>query len=185
SRPSLLQKVPDTWRHRAVVVIAFVSGVAACGGAVLWWQARPTSPSFPADEHAVELLLLDAAPPRTPADGGSDVGSLHVDSAVFLSGVVTSTIVRVESPDESLDVRAPALPVTVSTTGRFQSVDLTIIVRDCTAATRWTPVDRPFTITWRDEYGKVHTDRAGDFDGSVGTSLVRSIDAACDTAAGR
>jgi hypothetical protein len=153
---------------------------------VLWWQARPAPPPFRADEHAVELMLFEAVPPRThPSGGESEISPLQVDSAFLLSGAVTSTVLTISNPDHSLDVRAPALPVTVSPTARFQSVNLKIIVRDCKAATRWTPVDRPFIITWRDEYGKRHLDRAGDFDKSMATSLIRYIDAVCGNALNR
>jgi hypothetical protein len=132
------------------------------------------------DEHAVELLLFRAVPPRThPRGSAFRISPLEVDSTLLLSGAVTSTVLRISNPDDSLDVRAPALPVTVSPAARFQPLDLKINVRDCNAATRWTPVDRPFTITWRDEYGKVHLDRAGDIDRSIAGSLVRYIDAVC------
>ena len=97
-----------------------------------------------------------------------------------MSGGSTSTVVEIGALDRSLDVRAPQLPVTVSPTGRFQSVELSIIVRDCKAATRWAPTDRPFTVNWRDEYGETHLDRAGDFGRSVAISLTRYIDAVCE-----
>ncbi len=180
SRPPLFQEVPTQWRQHAVAFLGFVLGVAAGGGAVLWWQPRPAPSPFRADEHAVELMLFEAVPPRTPPSGWeSGTSPLQVDSAFFLSGAATSTVLTISNPDPSFDVRVPALPVTVSPTARFQSVNLTIIVRDCQAATRWTPVDRPFTITWRDEYGKGHLDRAGDFDGAMARSLIRYIDAVC------
>jgi hypothetical protein len=176
----LFQKVPTRWRQHAAAFLAFVLGVAAGGGAVLWWQARPAPPPFRADEHAVELVLFEAVPPRTHRSGWeSESSPLHVDSAFLLSGAVTSTVITISNPDHSLDVRAPALPVTVSPTARFQSVTLKIIVRDCKAATRWTPVNRPFTITWRDEYGQGHLDRVGDFDRAMASSLIRYIDAVC------
>lgn len=125
-------------------------------------------------------MLFEAVPPRTHQSGRkSEIGPLQFESAVLLSGAVTSTVLGINTPDHSLEVRAPALPVTVTPTARFQSVDLKIIVRDCKAAARWTPVDRPFTITWRDEHGREHLDRAGDFDRSVASSLIRYIDAVC------
>jgi len=167
-----------------VAFLAFVLGVAAGGGAVLGWQAPPGPPPFQVDEHAVELILFEVVPRRThPSGRGSENSPLQVDSALFLAGAVTSTVLGVEHLDRSLDVRAPALPVTVSPTARFQSVNLEIIVRDCKAASRWTPVDRPFTITWRDEDGKRHLDRAGDFDRSMASSLIHYIDAVCGNAA--
>jgi hypothetical protein len=185
----LFQKVPTQWRQPAVAFLAFVLGLAAGGQAVLGWQAppappRPAPPPFPVDEHAVELVLFEVVPPRTHPNGWESENSpLQVDSAVFLSGAATSTVFGVDSLDRSLDVRAPALPVTVSQTARFQSVNLEIIVRDCKAASRWTPVDRPFTITWRDEHGRRHLDRAGDFDRSMASSFIHYIDAVCGNAA--
>lgn len=188
SRPSLLQKVPARWRQPAALVLVLALGVAIGAGAVVGWQDphRPAPPEFHADEHAVELLLFEVAPLRTRSGGSeSEDGRLEVDSAVVLSGAVTSTVLGVQILDRSLDVRIPALPVTISPTARFQSVQLEIIIRDCTAATRWTPDDRPFTITWRDEHGKSHLDRAGDFDRSMARSLTRHIDAVCGKAARR
>lgn len=165
-----------------MALLAFALGVAAGVGAVLEWDdpPRPAASRSLVDEHAVELLLFAAVPPRThPRNWKSDKSPLHVDSAVLLSGAVTSTVLGVQTLDPSLDVHARGLPVTVSPTARFQSVDLEIIVRDCKAASRWAPVDRPFTITWRDEHGRSHLDRAGDFDRSMARSLTRYIDAVC------
>jgi hypothetical protein len=172
-----------------VAVLALVLGVAAGAGAVLAWQDPPAPPRpapspFRVDEHAVELILFEVVPPRTrPSRWESENTPLQVDSAVFLSGAATSTVLEVNNLDRSLDVRAPALPVTVSPTARFQSINLEIIVRDCKAASRWTPADRPFTITWRDEHGQRHLDRAGDFDRSMASSMVHYIDAVCGNAA--
>ena len=158
---------------------------------MLGWQApsgspRPAAPTFHVDEHAVKLVLFEVVPPRThPSGWGSGKSPLQVDSALFLAGAVTSTVLGVNHLDRSLDVRASGLPVTVSPTAPLQSVNLEIIVRDCKAARRWTPVDRPFTITWRDEDGKRHLDRAGDFDRSMASSLLHYIDAVCGNAAGK
>jgi hypothetical protein len=164
-----------------VVPLVFVLGVAAGGGAVRWWQDRPEPPPLRVDEHDVELVLFEAVPPRPrPVGRDGDVSPLRVDGALLLSGAVTSTVLGIDTLDDSLGVRAPALPVTVSPTGRFQSVSLRIVVRDCSAATRWTPDDRPFTINWRDEYGQVHTDRAGDFGRATAVSLLSYVDAVCD-----
>lgn len=180
SRPPWFQEVPTRWRQPAVAFLAFVLGVAAGGAGLLGWQARPGPPTFPVDEHAVELLLLEVVPPRThPSSRRSENSPLQVDSALFLSGAATSTVLGVENLDRSLGVRAPALPVTVSPTARFQPVDLEIVVRDCEAARQWTPVDQPFTISWRDEDGRRHLDRAGDFDRSLASALTHYIDAVC------
>jgi len=164
-----------------VAFLAFILGVAACGGAVVWWQARPAPPPIRADEHAVELVLFDAVPPPThPGARRSDFSPLLVDGALLQSGGATSTVYEIGALDDSLEVHAPELPLTVSPTARFQSVSLRIIVRDCKAATRWTPGDRPFVIKWRDEYDETHLDRAGDFGRSIGLSLISYIDAVCE-----
>lgn len=172
------------WRQPAAAVVALVIGVIAGGGGVLWWQSRPEPeqpPPLRADEHAVELVLFGADPPRAhPRGHESAAGPLHVDGAFLLSGLVASTILSIDTPDHGLEVRAPALPATVSPTDRFHSIRLEIVVRDCRAATRWTPGDRPFTIRWRDEHGRSHLDRAGDFGRAMAGSLVRYIDDACD-----
>jgi len=180
SRPSLVTRIPAKWGHLAVVFLAFLLGVAVCGGAVLWWQDRPTPPPIRVDEHAVEIVLFDAVPPQVHQGARiSDVSPLHVDGALLLSGGVTSTVFEIGALNRSLDVRAPELPLTVSPTGRFQAVTLRVFVRDCRAATQWAPGDRPFTIEWRDEYGEAHVDRAGDFGRSVAVSLTRYVDSVC------
>jgi hypothetical protein len=183
SRPPLLE---NRWRRPAAAFLAFVVGVAAGGGAVLWWQAEPEPPppSRP-DEHAVELILFEAEPSRThPGGAESETSPLQVDGAVLLSGLVTSTVLGIGLGD-GLDVRAPGLPATVSPTDRFQSVNLMILVRDCKVATQWTPGDRPFTIRWRDDFGRAHLDRAGDFGTTMANSLIRYIDGACASPADR
>lgn len=178
--------MPAQWRHSVVVLLAFVLGAAVGGGVVLGWPAipgmsGPAPPPLQVDEHAVRLVLLSAVPaPTHPRGRGCEHSPLHVDGALFLAGTVASTVVGVDSLDRSVDVRVAGLPVTVSPAARIQSVTLEIIVRDCTAAGRWRPLDRPFTISWRDEAGKRHLDRAGDFDRSMSRSLVRYVDAVCD-----
>lgn len=175
----LSEKIPTRWRAPSAAILAFVLGVAVGGGAGLWWwQSRPASPPARVDEHKVEPVLFEALPPQSPVGRGSEIIALHVEGAVLLSGVVTSTVLTVGAL-HGLDVRAPALPAKVSPTSRFHAVTLEIVVRDCAAATRWAPDDRPFTISWQDEYGKVHLDRAGDFDSSMSDLLTQYVDAAC------
>ena len=175
-----------------MAIVAFVLGVVAGAGGVLGWQARPEPPPagpsraepppFRVDEHAVELLLVEAAPPRSRPGGREPADSLlHVDGVVLLLGRATATVLSIGSLGGGLDLRAPALPVTVSPTTRFRSIDLDIVVRDCAAAARWAPVDRPFAITWRDRDGMEHTDRVGDFDRSMARMLTRHIGAVCGT----
>ena len=181
ARPPLLERLPTRRLTLAVCVVVFLLGAAAGAGTVLSSQDRPAEPrSVPADEHAVELVLFSADPPRThPGDRTSDAGPLLVESAVLLSGVVTSTVLSIDSADPGLGVRAPALPVTVSPTARLRELELRIVVRDCKAAAVWPPVDRPFTSTWRDEHGREHLDRAGDFDRTTARSLASHVDAVC------
>lgn len=173
-------RVPAGLRLLAVAVVALVVGAAAGGGAVLRWQARPEPMPARADEHAVELVLFAAGAVR-PGAGGSEAGAgpLRVDGALLLTGAVTSTILAIEGPRRGFEVRVPALPMTVSPSERYQAVSLDLVVRDCGTARRWTPGDRPFTVTWRDEYGRTHLDRAGDFGRPVARSLVRHVDAVC------
>ena len=164
-----------------MVFLALVLGLAAGAGAVLWWQARPEPPPFRADEHAVELVLFDALRPHTLSNSQrTEFSPLHLEGALLLSGGVTSTVLEIGAPHPSLKVRVPALPVTVSSTARLRSLQLRMTVRDCKTASPWTPGDRPFTIKWRDEYGQVHMDRAGDFGRSTAISLARYVDAVCE-----
>lgn len=167
--------------------LAFVLGAVIGAGAMLWRQAPPppsdsgerTEQPRRLDEHAVELLLLAPAASRTDPSGTGSAAGLQVHGAFLLSGAVTSTVLSIDSAHRGLDVRVRDLPVTVSPTARFQLVRLQLSFRDCRAATRWAPVDRPFTISWRDELGREHVDMAGDLDRSTAASLVRAIDAGC------
>jgi hypothetical protein len=165
--------------------VAFLVGVVAGAGAVLWWQAQPTPPTSPtpprvrADEHAVELVLFKAVP--KPGPTGEGAGPLHIDGALLLSGQIASTVLSIEFLGESLDVRAPRLPLTVSPSDRFRSIRLRVSVGDCERAIRWDqPGVRPFIITWRDAFDRTHTDRAGDFGKSTGDSMIRYMHAVCD-----
>lgn len=183
-RPPLWERVPAEWQPRVAALLAFVLGVAVGVGAVVTRQKPPEPAPFRVDEHAVELVLFQAVPTGSDPSGREvPVGPLHVDSGLLLSGLVTSTISAITMSAGGLDVRVPALPVTVSPTGRFQEVAVKVIVRDCGDAMRWTPIDRPFAITWRDEYGREHNDRAGDFGPAVATSLARYILSVCQVAA--
>ena len=178
----MLEKLPARSRQPAVALLALLLGAAIGAGSVLWWPQGPGPTPILADEHAVELVLFDATPTRMPPGRwNSGFAPLRVDGAILLTGALASTVSRIGALDDSLEIRAPALPVTVSPTARYESVTLQIFVRDCEAASAWTPGDRPFAITWRDEHGREHLDRAGDFDRSLGDSLTRHIDAVCAT----
>ena len=182
SRPPLFERIPPAWHQAAVAFAVLLFGVAAGGGAVLWWQARPAPPPFRADEHGVELVLFEVLPQRRhPSGRESDVSPLQIDGALLLSGGPTSTVLGIDALVHGLAVRAPSLPVTISPTGRFQPVTLEITVRDCRSARLWTPGDHPFTIRWRDEFDTTHLDTAGDFGRTVAMSLIRYTDAVCDT----
>ena len=162
------------------MLLALALGVAAGASAVHRWGAEPAPSAFSVDEHDVELLLFEATPARNPRRGqGTDAGPLRVHAAIFLSGAQTSTVTTINNPGGGLDVRAVGLPVEVSSDARFRSIDLAISVRDCAAATGWTPVDRPFRIAWRDDDGREHVDRGGDFDRTFARALVDYIDLAC------
>jgi hypothetical protein len=164
-----------------MTLLVFLVGVAAGGGGALWWGNEPVPPrAFRADEHAVELVLFKSGSGNMAQRGlGGEAVPLRIDGALLLSGLVTSTVSTISTPGDSLFVRVEALPVTVSPSDRFQSVSLEIMVRDCKAASRWRPVNRPFSITWRDAYGRTHRDRAGDFDRPMTDLLTSYIAAAC------
>lgn len=172
------ERVPAAWRTPAAALVAFVLGVAAGMGTMAWRQSGPEPAPLRVDEHAVELVLFRAVPARSRP--GASQATLHVDGALLLSGSVTSTILTIRASGSGLGLRVPALPVTVSPTARLQEVVLEVVVRDCGAAMRWAPKDRPFVITWRDEYDRVHTDRAGDFSPPMSAFFNRYLAAACD-----
>lgn len=176
----MLDKLPAGTRQPVVALLALLLGAAIGAGTVLWRQDPPRPTQLRVDEHAVELVLFDATPTRMPPGRwSSDFAPLRVHGAILLTGALASTVSRIGALDDSLEIRAPALPVTVSPTARYASVTLQIFIRDCETASGWTPRDRPFTISWRDELGREHLDRAGDFDPSLGDSLTRHIDAEC------
>ena len=178
-RSSAWDRLAPRWRRRVVVLLAFVLGVAAGVGALVWRQAGPEPRPPRVDEHDVELVLFRALP--TGGRPSERARPLTIEGAILLSGLVTSTIVSITASGDGLGVRVSALPVTVSPTARLREVALQLTVRDCKAAARWAPSDRPFTISWRDELGQEHLDRAGDLGRSVSGSITRYIQAVCDT----
>ena len=173
ARPPLLPPLPDRWRGRLTTVAACAFGLVLGGAAVLWWRDEPTpAPRVRADEHDVELVLFEVRSPTGTAR------PLRVDGAVLLSGTVASTVTGIETSG-GIDVLAPELPVTVAPKDRFRTVGLRVSVTDCERARRWEPSDRPFTITWQDEFDREHTDRAGDLSEETGDALRRYVDAVC------
>lgn len=188
ARPPLFERIPVRRRLPLVAVLAFALGAGGAGALVVGRQATSppvqNSSSEPGsfDEHDVELILFQASRARPRGGSSQSRGRVvHLESAVFLSGGLTSTILTVEALEPSLDIRASALPVTISPSNRYQLIALEIIIRDCEAANEWTPADRPFFITWRDELGKEHLDRAGEFNPTTATSLTREVNNACRT----
>ncbi|UPK75598.1 hypothetical protein MU582_02870 [Nocardioidaceae bacterium SCSIO 66511] len=159
---------------------ALILGAAAGVGAVLWLEDEPKPDAHVPHEHAVELVLLGQSASRVTQTAEPPIrGVVAVDAAVLLSGAVTSTVTDIKNLDRRLAVRAEGLPLTVSPADRFQLVDLEVKVRDCTAASNDESLDLPFTIAWRDEYGREHTDSAGDMNGAIRRELTGFIDQAC------
>lgn len=104
---------------------------------------------------------------------------MHVDSGLLLSGLVTSTVMSIEMPGDLLTVRARGLPATVSPDRRFHPITLEITVGDCESARGWSPPDRPLAITWTDELGRWHMDRAGDSVPAMADTIARFIEEVC------
>jgi hypothetical protein len=183
SRPAWFEKAPlhPSFRQTALALLLLAIGTAIGGAVASWWHPPPEPRPTHVDEHAIELVLFDAVSPvLRPQDQETDVGPLRVDGGLLLTGGVAVTVLEIGAPDPGLEVRAPALPASVSPSARFQTLSLRIDVRDCTSASRWTPGGRPFTISWRDEYGRSHLDKAGDSEPSMATSLTQYISAVCD-----
>lgn len=188
ARAPLLEGVQARWRLPVVAVLAFALGAGGAGALIVGLPApspptqNPSGESGSFDEHDVELILFQASRARPRGGRSASRGrAVHLESAVFLSGGLTSTLLTIEALEPSLDIRASALPVTISPSNRYQLIVLEIIVRDCAAATQWTPSDRPFFITWRDELEKEHLDRAGEFNRTTATSLTRQVETTCRT----
>jgi hypothetical protein len=54
-----------------------------------------------------------------------------------------------------------------------------INARDCGLASEWTPSSQPFTLTWQDDHGDLHSDTGGDHDASMELELMRYFDVVC------
>jgi hypothetical protein len=182
----VLDRLTPTWRRRGVVVIAVVLGVIAGGGVVRWTsdppEERPSSAAAP--DTTVRLVLSGVAtrPRASGRDGGAGSSPLRIDGVLLHSrGPGTATVTRIHRPGGSLSIRVRALPVTLSANDSFERVRLQVTARDCALATRWTPSAQPFTLTWRDDQGEHHTSIGGDHDASMELSLIRHMDAVCDT----
>lgn len=73
----------------------------------------------------------------------------------------------------------PALPVRLSANQSFERIRLQITARDCGLATAWTPSAQPFTLTWQDDHGDIHTETGGDHDASMELALIRYFNRVC------
>lgn len=130
-----------------------------------------------AARYDVRLILTDLV--ASTADGRGD-DSLRVDAVLLHSlGPGTATVTRIHRAGGSLVVRVAALPVALSGNHPIERVRLRITPLDCGLAAGWTPSAQPFTVTWRDEDGRVRTDPGGDHDASMSLALVRWVDRAC------
>jgi len=181
----LPDRLTPAWRHRGIIVVAFVFGVVSGGGAVYWWKDRPSeevqSPPTVADT-SVRLVLsrVVVAPRPNERNGNNGARPLQVDGALLHSrGTGTATVTKIHRPGGALAIRVSALPVRLSVNQSFERIRLQITPRDCVLATEWTPSAQPFTLSWQDEHGDVHVDIGGDHDWSMELSLIRYFDAVC------
>lgn len=194
-RTPLFDRLTPAWRYCGAIAIALVLGVITGGGAVLWWKDRPPnqlrSPpavaeelrsSPPVAENSVRLVLSGvAARTRSNAENGT-VGArpLRIDGALLHSrGTGTATVTRIHRPGGGLVIRVRVLPVRLSVNHSFERVRLQISPGDCALATQWTPSSQPFTLTWQDDRGDVHSQLGGDHDAPMELSLISYLDAAC------
>lgn len=183
-RPPLWQRVPDRWRQTAVVLLALALGMLLGAVVTHTWREDPApAPREPHEpvrthEHDVELVVLGAVLPErvTPERA---TRPLRLRAAVLLSGNEPSEVVDIDSLDGSLVVSVEGLPFTVSPSDRLHAVALEVVPRDCAAARRWPPDARPFAVTWQDQDGVEHTDRAGDHQPAAARAVRRYAKAAC------
>lgn len=187
TRAPLLDRLTPTRRRRGVVLVAFVLGVFAGGGATWWldgWpprDARAPSPPTAAGSD-VRLVLSGVVAPTQPngrnGTGGND--PLLIDAVLLHGrGPGIATVVRIHRPGGSFAIRAAALPVRLSVNHSFERVRLKITARDCGLAAEWTPSAQPFTLTWHDDHGDVHTDTGGDHDTLMELEMIRYFDVVC------
>lgn len=187
TRAPLLDRLTPAWRRRSVVLIAFMSGVVVGGGAAWWFADRSPievrAPSPPAAAGAdVRLVLSGVVSPRQVKDPHGTVGNdpLRIDAVLLHGrGPGNATVTRIHRVGGSIAIRAPALPVTLSVNHSTERIRLEITARDCGLAAEWTPSAQPFTITWQDDHGDIHTDTAGDHDVSMELALIRYFDVVC------
>jgi hypothetical protein len=165
-----------------------VLGVVGAGGASWWWDswsskdAGAPSPTAAAGTE-VRLVLSGVVAPR-PSNGRNGHGGsepLLIDAVLLHGrGPGTATVARIHRPGGSLAIRVSALPVRLSVNHSFERIRMKISARDCGLAAEWTPSAQPFTLTWQDDHGAIHTDTGGDHDASMELALIRYLDAVCD-----
>ena len=124
---------------------------------------------------------------RTSDRNGTLVAApLRIDAVLLHGrGSGSATVSRIHRPGNSLSIRAPALPVRLSVNHSFERIRLHISAQDCPMASQWTPSAQPFTLTWRDDHGDVHTGIGGDHDAAMELALIRYLDAVCAISVGR
>ena len=191
TRTPLLERLAPRWRLGGVALGALVLGVIGGGGAAWWWnEQRPpetraaTGPAAAGTE--VRLILSRVATLTRPEERLGAVGNypLRIDAVLLHSrGPGTATVTRIHRPGTSIAIRAEELPVALSANRSFERVRLEVTPRDCRLATEWTPSSQPFTLTWRDEQGDVHTDTGGDHDASLEVRMLEYFDRVCGSAA--
>lgn len=180
-------------RRRGTVLLASVLGGIAGAAGVAWWEgqhdteARPPDPSASAVADVRLVLTGVELPVRSNRAGGDAAPApLWIDGALLHSrGPAIATVVRIHRASGSVTIRTPALPVRLSANKSYEPVRLQITPRDCALATEWTPSAQPFTLTWRDEHGDVHSDTGGDHDALMELALIRYVDEVCDAHAPR
>lgn len=188
----LLEGLTPTWRHRSVVLLAFVFGVIGGAGGARWLNdQRPEEApaAYGPDAAGTDVrLVLSGVAPRRPHDrnGTGGVDPLRIDGVLLHSrGPGTATVTGIHRAGGSIAIRVPALPVRLSVNHSFQRIRLEVSPRDCGLASEWTPSAQPFTLTWQDAHGDVHHDTGGDHDASMELTLLDYLDAVCDSQATR
>lgn len=193
TRAPLLDRLTPTWRHRGVVLSAFVLGVTGGGAAALWWDgwslrdARAPSPPAAAGTE-VRLVLTKVVTPTRPSDRNGTSGNepLLIDGVLLHGrGPGTAKVARIHRSGGSLAIRVPALPVRLSVNHSFERIRLKVTARDCGLAAEWTPSAQPLTLTWHDDHGDTHVDAGGDHDASTEVALISYFDGVCGDQAPR
>lgn len=185
-RASWLDRLPPVWRQRARLLAACAVGVACGAGVASWWtDQRFDPPSAVAEDQGsgatrqapdVRLVLTGV---RSGADAGD--GPLTIDGVLLHGrGSGTATVTDISRPGRAIDIRTPALPVTLSVNRSFERIRLRLSPRDCALATEWTPSSQPFAVTWEDQAGVTRSELGGDHDAALEIAMTGYLDVACD-----